>query len=125
MNTYNDKTNVPGVSEFNLRLYLASSRFPQRQDIEDSERTLALLDRHKVGDPPTPITYLDNLDSEGAYFKLIKDPRSKLRLPFMVVTHGTILYGYSGLEEVKEFLERDVVGTKSEDPIGKVIKATS
>jgi len=86
-----------------LELYLATSIFPDKDQVEDSNNLLGLLGDRKSS-RELRITNLDDLKTHD-YFDLIIDPDKEIRLPFLETATGfTGIIGYSGLVDVTEEL---------------------
>ena len=90
-----------------LELYVAAEDYHDKRQISKSRKALGLFDEYGLRQK-ADIIPLIVLDEHREVFEVLKDPKSGLRLPFLIMGHacmtGAIL-GHSGLEEIAEALE--------------------
>lgn len=88
-----------------LELYVATNKFRDRRQYEESQKVLNLIDQFGVRDK-VDITHLDNLIGKEHIF-IMTDKGRERRLPYLEYTHlGTGIYSYyMGLVEIIEMFE--------------------
>lgn len=98
--------NFGSENRVSLELYVATLRFPDKGQYQDSELLLALVEGKKNVEDMRVIQ-LDNLDNYGEFFDLIKGQGEETRLPFLVRVYNSetgVVLGDSGIENVIDAL---------------------
>lgn len=94
-----------GKGDLGAELYVATERFPDRQQYLDSQQILNLVNQYGLG-KIIEVIPLDILCEQKEVFDIIKDPKKETKLPFLICAHvcqTNAILGHSGLEDaVKE-----------------------
>lgn len=94
------------VNDLGLELYVATEKYPDKQQYLDSQHILRWVKERGIGGA-MDIIYLDTLDRQADVLGLFKRPKEELKLPYLLCGHGCEEYaflGYSGLEEAEQTL---------------------
>lgn len=97
-----------------LKLYVATDKFPDSLQYEASQKVLEFVDKHKVRDK-IEIIHLDDLVDESHIFIMMGDPQRERRLPYLESIHlGTGTYSdYMDQQEIIEHFE--VLGLREKE----------
>ena len=97
-----------------LELYIATNKFPNRRQYEESQLVLGIIEQNGVTGS-IEITRLDDLIGKQHIFSMVGDKRRERKLPYLEYTHlGVGVYSdYMGAEEVMECLKS--LGLKQEN----------
>lgn len=93
--------------DIGLELYVASQNYQNADQIADSNNLIAMLDSSGIR-AKFDIVPLDELSRQQAFFSIIMDPETEIRLPFLVTAYGCMtgaVLGYSGLQEIRDVLQ--------------------
>lgn len=108
---------VKWVNGIGFGLYVASESFPREQDRVESRKVLDLLPMYSLDGIPT--RYLDDseslrIETDVSFASIIHNKRpGEIRLP-VLVTVRLGMEGYSGFQDVYDFLEREMTRSKSQ-----------
>ncbi len=97
-------------------LYVASERFPREQDRVDSRKVLDLLPRYGLGGIPTRHLHDSEslrIETDVFFARIIQEGEQKneVQLPVLVTATLVSMKGYSGLQEISQFLENGMPKT--------------
>ena len=94
---------MPLLDNIELELYVATNKFPNKQQYEESQLVLRIIKQNGVKDR-IKITCLDDLRDEDDIFSTIANKESERRLPYLECIHlGVGVYSdYIGLSEIIE-----------------------
>lgn len=106
------------AGDLGAELYVAGNGYGNPQQREDSQHAVSILRELGLEDK-IDIFHLKGLVEQRGLFKVTKDPKSEIKLPFLVCVYGCetgSVLGYSGLDQVLEVLHSPMFKANNNPP---------